>query len=775
MLRLLGYTDRLSARPGDTIRFMVSCDHGEYESQLVRLIHGDTSTAGPGFRQEVIASAIDGLRPGKHESIHPGSYARAEIPTLDTDTTGFTFAVFLQPTNPGAGEQVIAGQGAPYSGASGWALALDGQGSLELVVAGEGVPRRGCVGSALFRWNWYHVGVTVGGGQATAWCRPVRQLPGEAPLSSCTLRVGIDAAPVSTPLLLAAIYDGTGAVVRHLDGRLDRPRLLARRFDTHGMGLLAEDPDTVIHDQDVVGAWDLAVGVDTDIMHDASRHGRHGRFINMPTRAVTGYNHTGRETDFRLAPGEYGAVHFHRDDLEDAGWAVDFEFTVPPDLPSGVYAAWLRAGDDEDHLPFVVRPAPGTAGSRIAVLVSTMTYLVYENFTDLGKGVWRQDSGFAGNAMTHPYADPSLFRDVFAYIDENSLYGPYDVHADGSGVCYGSLLRPILNMRPKFRYRVMGVPARMPADLYLVDWLENLGIEVDFLTDHDLHYEGAALLSRYRVVVSSTHHEYWTSAMMDALASYLDQGGRLMYLGGNSFYGVASVDPHRPHAVEVRRWGASWPFEMPPGERHHSMTGEPGGIWRNRGRGPHALVGMGTAGAGFDRGSPYQRMPDSFDARVAFIFAGLTDEELIGNVPSLQVRWGAAGYEFDRVDTELGSPHTTLLLASSIHFNESHESMLDDQLWFMQGREGANVSDPQVAGKPHRFARSDLAYLEYPAGGAVFSAGAICWCACLSAHAYSNNVARITENVLRRFAGTPEGVSPSDSVPDTLPCRRVAQ
>jgi N,N-dimethylformamidase len=93
----------------------------------------------------------------------------------------------------------------------------------------------------------------------------------------------------------------------------------------------------------------------------------------------------------------------------------------------------------------------------------------------------------------------------------------------------------------------------------------------------------------------------------------------------------------------------------------------------------------------------------------------------------------------------------------------------------MQGREGANVSDPQVAGKPHRFARSDLAYLEYPAGGAVFSAGAICWCACLSAHAYSNNVARITENVLRRFAGTPEGVSPSDPVPDTLPCRRLAQ
>jgi N,N-dimethylformamidase len=235
-----------------------------------------------------------------------------------------------------------------------------------------------------------------------------------------------------------------------------------------------------------------------------------------------------------------------------------------------------------------------------------------------------------------------------------------------------------------------------------------------------------------------------------------------MYLGGNSFYGVVSVDPHRPHVAELRRWGTSWPFEVPPGERHHSSTGEPGGTWRNRGRGPHAVVGMGTAGAGFDRGSPYLRMPDSHDPRVRFVFAGLADGELIGDVPSLQVRWGAAGYEFDRVDTELGSPGTTLLLASSNRFNQSHIGMLDDRLWFMQGRDGATVGDPQVPGRPHRFARSDMSYLEYPQGGAVFSAGAICWRACLSAYGYDNTVARVTENVLRRFADTPAGVSPSD-------------
>ena len=201
----------------------------------------------------------------------------------------------------------------------------------------------------------------------------------------------------------------------------------------------------------------------------------------------------------------------------------------------------------------------------------------------------------------------------------------------------------------------------------------------------------------------------------------------------------------------MRRWGAPWPFEMPPGERYHSTTGELGGIWNNRGRAPHRLVGVGTAGAGFDRGSPFKRMPDSYDPRASWIFDGI-EGELIGDSPNLQVRWGAAGYEYDRVEPEWGTPGTTLLLASSVRFNESHQAMISEELYFMQGRDGAGVRDRQVPGHPHRFSRSDLAYLEYPNGGAVFSAGAICWRASLSALDYGNTVSRVTENVLRRFA-----------------------
>ena len=72
-------------------------------------------------------------------------------------------------------------------------------------------------------------------------------------------------------------------------------------------------------------------------MTDTSVHRLHGRTVNMPARGMTGHNWTGRHTDFTAAPGEYGAIHFHDGDLDDAGWETDFELEVPDGLRSGVY------------------------------------------------------------------------------------------------------------------------------------------------------------------------------------------------------------------------------------------------------------------------------------------------------------------------------------------------------------------------------------------------------------------------------------------------------
>ena len=51
MLKLIGYADRFSVAPGETIRFMVSALEGQaYRAEIVRLIHGDANPDGPGFK-----------------------------------------------------------------------------------------------------------------------------------------------------------------------------------------------------------------------------------------------------------------------------------------------------------------------------------------------------------------------------------------------------------------------------------------------------------------------------------------------------------------------------------------------------------------------------------------------------------------------------------------------------------------------------------------------------------------------------------------------------
>ena len=126
------------------------------------------------------------------------------------------------------------------------------------------------------------------------------------------------------------------------------------------------------------------------------------------------------------------------------------------------------------------------------------------------------------------------------------LLSLYDLHPDGSGCCLSSWRRPVLNMRPGYHLPLIRGPHQFSADLELLHWLEHRQIEVDVLTDDDLHTRGAAALSPYRVVLTGSHPEYYSAQMLDGLDGYLAAGGRLMYLGGNGFYWVTTAPAGRP-------------------------------------------------------------------------------------------------------------------------------------------------------------------------------------------------------------------------------------
>ena len=226
--------------------------------------------------------------------------------------------------------------------------------------------------------------------------------------------------------------------------------------------------------------------------------------------------------------------------------------------------------------------------------------------------------------------------------------------------------------------------------------------------------------------------------MLDAFNSYLAEGGRLMYLGGNGFYWRTAFHPELPGVIEVRRSEGTRTWQAHPAELHLSFTGEPGGLWRSSGRAPQRLVGVGFASEGFDANSYFLRTPESFDPRARFIFEGVGKDERIGDFGSLG---GAAGFELDIADPALGTPPHALTLARSVEHSNVYALTPEELISAQPATDG--IENPKV--------RADMVFFETPRGGAVFSTGSITWATALAHNGYANNVARITGNVLKRF------------------------
>jgi len=733
MLQLIGYADRLSVQPGETIQFMVSSKLPRYQADLVRLIHGDVNPNGPGFKEIVIDSPLNQEYPGRYQELPNGSYVEVSDHTVLDATGSLTLQAWIAPTTPLKGVQGIVTKWSD-SEQTGYGLFIHEDGSLALWLGdknGRVVKIR--TGKPLRAWTpaiqspggqqmvqtttWYFVAATFDAtnGKVSLYQEPLQQeWPGDTTQALVTKTTPLRSIGRNeAPLLIAGSWQAGSSsrrqVVGHFNGKIESPRIFSRSLSPSEIGALRQgDPAT-----DPVATWDFSLDIASRKVTDTGPNNLHGRTVQMPMRAATGHLWSGNELNFKHAPTEYGAIYFHDDDLDDASWEADFELRVPADLKSGVYAARLRAGTAEDYIPFFVRPTKGAATSKIALLIPTFSYLAYANFN----------------------------------LGHKTLLGLYEKHSDGSGVAYSSRLMPNLYMRPKLFdiWNDMPFPHQFNADLHLVDWLEQKAFDHDVITDEDLHWEGKALLEPYNVILTGTHPEYWSGQMLEGLRAYLQNGGRLMYLGGNGFYWVTSMDLEQRHTIETRRQGGTQIWEAAPGEYYHSTTGEPGGLWRFLGRPPNSLAGVGMTAMGGAPGRPFDRQSDSFDPRGAWIFEGIGPDERIGDNPSLVFEYGAAGMETDRFDRVLGTPPHALLLATAKDFSNVYQHVVEETMLL-------DVANTAPQGEPvSTLVRADMVYFETPNGGAVFSASSITWCGSLSYNNYANTVSKITENVLKRF------------------------
>ena len=717
-----GYLDRWTVRPGEALELKASSGLA-YQVGVVRVIQGDASDAGPGQREEPQAWWTPRDCPARVQPVRPGSLAvSGPLPGLRRARHAELELMFRPSLLPAPHAQVLAsfvdGQSRSVAAV---ALTMDGRAELRLARGGGGQATHDDSGRLLAgRWYRAMLKLDLDAQYAELRIASVHRHPGGPQRLTVTAALGPeDAGSTLERLVLAAASDAAGDR-EHFNGKLEDPVL-------RGAWPGAAEAGGFCY------RWRLGPQAGSVDLPEIGGEPAMLRLVNGPMAGVTGHNWDGTVLAFPAAPEQFRALAFHEDDLTDAGWDTTATLALPDRLQSGVYAVTLTSSAGTRYVPFFVVPprSPGRDRPPIAVLMPTFTYLAYAN-------------EHVRESLSHFEAVRSWPSRQDLEISAHRDFGLslYDHHADGSGVCYSSTSRPVLNLDPSYRFWLFNGPVHLGEDLYLLDWLERLGYRYDLVTDHLLDAEGEAALDGYRVVLTGSHPEYASLRMLDALEAHLHRGGRLMYLGGNGYYWVTSADPARPGVIEIRRGnsgGRAW--ESEPGECYHSTTGEPGGLWRHRGRPPNRLLGVGFSAQGADDRAPGYRcvLAPDLAAEWDFVFEGVSDPEAIGDYGLLL--GGAAGNEVDRADASRGTPAETIVLATSNGHSDAYQLAVED----------LSFTAPGQGGTEQALVRSDVVIVPYVGGGMVFSVGSITWLGSLAFNGYDNDVARLTHNVLKRF------------------------
>jgi N,N-dimethylformamidase len=734
MLPITGYVDRWSVRPGEEINFMIGVrGGGRYRARIARVICGDPNPQGPGYREIPVAWALEGEHDGEEQRVAKGSWIDIPLLDLGTGERPIAFAATIWPTLIAADRQAVLSW---RGGNTALTLGIGANGVFCRLATPEGLVDVD-IGVPLTERAWHDIAClfdpatgTLQLAQAPRRARLDRDERAEKSVSANNARLtGAGAAAV------AAERSGDGADL-HFNGKIERPRIVE---GVGGVGavLATQRQGTASPGGTIIAEWDLSIDIPTDMAADIGPAKAHGHCVNLPTRAMTGSRWTGALHRWTEEPAQWGAIHFHDDDVGDAGWTPSLSFIVPKDWASGVYALHLEKDGARDNIVFYVRAAIVGSQAKVAFLAPTFTYTVYSQYQKKGREALITERSRAWGALAQA-------------PDGHPEYGvsPYNFHSDGSGVVMSTMRRPLIDKRVNQIHLVDPSPSGsglywIAADSYITDLLTRKGIDFEVITDHDLHAEGAELLANYTVVLTGQHPEYHTTETLDALGGYLANGGRFMYLGGNGFYWKVVPHPSGPFAFELRRAeGGIRLWATQPGESYHAFDGSYGGLWRRLGRPPQMLAGVGFSTQGDYSGFPYTFLDGILDPRVAFMRDGMEDKTEPGSILGERglMGGGAAGHELDRADTSLGTPPHAIIVGRAV---------LEDPIYQPVNEERYDHTWP---GAREDIIRSDLTFFETPNGGAVFSVGSMNFIGALPIDNYDSVAARLITNIVKRFA-----------------------
>ncbi len=463
---IIGYSNEHTLRPGDSVDFMVNAvEGGEYQADLVRIVNGDYLTVyKEHFKVVDVEAPFAGKFTGIEQKLNLGSYVEVPASKELDGLKSFTMSAWIYPTfdpteyvepdlkNPDPflppsltiadtiGAQTIFSR---YDATTktGWALRINKNFQLEFL-AGDGKQLAVLtIPDHMRDWDWSYVAVSYDAetGKAQLHLREKPFAPGDQfTARELTAEKSIASIVHQGPFRIAALRNGKGAAKARFEkpgevfnGRIQDVRISTQVLKAEDIDALAAAVAPKALNKSLIADWDFSQGMQTDQITDI-RGKHHGTLVNIADRAVRGRFWAGDTLNWQEKPADYDAITFHCDDLYDAEWKVDFSYTVPEGLKSGIYAARLKRDGESDqeaeYIVFFVAAAKGQPKAKLALMLSDYNYLAYNNCS-LGATVPQ-------NYPSHNWND----RDT-AFLKENREYvsgGVYNKHADGLFYSYGS-------------------------------------------------------------------------------------------------------------------------------------------------------------------------------------------------------------------------------------------------------------------------------------------------------------------------------------------------
>ncbi len=366
------------------------------------------------------------------------------------------------------------------------------------------------------------------------------------------------------------------------------------------------------------------------------------------------------------------------------------QFVTAPDRSGLYYFHALTSTGSHFAFPWVIAPLRPTA--PIAVLASNLTWNAYNAFG--GRSNYINADQLPCVPIVNSRQELSRYADAEHQTWSCSGYAPlsFDRPEPINDIALNESITDPIEGRAACHVA--------PAEWRLLGWLEKVGYTYDFYSETQLHNE-VLDLSAYRVLVLNTHPEYWTRKMYHRVKRWVfEEGGRLIYLGGNGINCEVELLPNDAMLVHNGTIKNLWPegigAESRFGKRVESEA---------------HLLGVVFDPAGAMTAAPYQVLVGD---HWVFEGTGLKTGDSFGE-QSLHRRCpgGASGHETDKLS--LSSPRNVQLLARG----------------FNQDNGGAQ-----------------MVYFTTSSGGQVFSVGSICY---PSALPVDETISRITSNVVRRF------------------------